>query len=135
MHFFIRQNLLFGETLCYLRNAMSHQWSLCFLVSPVVLLTKRHVVPVVTYFFLLFQGFPGAGSSTSKSAGLHADLWIIAPVRLFIWITAIHKRVIRGRFSLRSSAGQSRNISFYSYLVLRNISFEISASYVFELSS
>ena len=26
------------------------------------------------HFFLLFQGFPGARSSTSKLAGLHADL-------------------------------------------------------------
>ena len=39
-----------------------------------------------------FQGFPGAGSSTSKLARLHVDFWNIAPIQLFVWITAIHKR-------------------------------------------
>ena len=36
------------------------------------------------HFFLLFQGFPKAESSTSKLAGLHADLQNIAEVRLFV---------------------------------------------------
>ena len=31
-----------------------------------------------------FQDFPGAGSWTSKLAGFHADLWNLAPVRLFV---------------------------------------------------
>ena len=33
--------------------------------------------------FLLFQGLPGTGSSTSKLAGLHPDLWNIALAQLF----------------------------------------------------
>ena len=41
-----------------------------------------------------FQSFPGAGSSTSELARLHADLQNIAPARLFPWITAIPKRAI-----------------------------------------
>ena len=79
--------------------------------------------------FLLFQGFPGASSSTSKLAELQSDLRNIAPARLFVWITAIHKRYICGRFYLRARTGQSRNINLHEELVLQNISFEIFASY------
>ena len=49
--------------------------------------------------------------------------------RLSLCITAIHKRFICGRFYLRARAGQSRNINLYGELILRNISFEIFASY------
>ena len=43
------------------------------------------------YFTLLpafFKASPGASSSTSRLAGLHADLWNIVPAQLFAWITA-----------------------------------------------
>ena len=39
-----------------------------------------------------FQGFPGASSSTSKLAGLHASLQNIALACLFLWITTIHNK-------------------------------------------
>ena len=55
-------------------------------------LTLRCFVPYTPSCW--FQGFPGAGSSTSKLAGLYADLRNIAPTRLFVWITAIYKRDI-----------------------------------------
>ena len=67
------------------------------------------------HFLLLFQGFPGASSSTSQSAGLHADHRNIAPAQLFVWITAIKKRFIWGRFYLRVRAGQSQRISFVEH--------------------
>ena len=37
MHFFIRQKLFLGETLCYLWETMLPQWSPCFLVLPMLL--------------------------------------------------------------------------------------------------
>ena len=77
----------------------------------------------------LFQNFPGVGSSASKLAVLHADLRKMAPARLFVWITTIHKRFICGRFYLTARSGQSQNITLHGELVLRNISFEIFASY------
>ena len=49
----------------------------------------------------VFKASLGAGSSTSKLAGLHADLWNIAPTRLFVWMTAIHKRYT-SRFYLKA---------------------------------
>ena len=64
-------------------------------------LTFRSFLPYTSSCF--FQGFPRADSLT----GLHADLRNIAPDRLFVWITAIHKRFICGRFYLRAMAGQS----------------------------
>ena len=78
-------------------------------------LTGRHATPLVTLlfgtasatdlrerfllsgiFYLTFHpaGFrclPGAGGSTSKLAGFHADLRNIAPAQLFVWITTIQK--------------------------------------------
>ena len=39
-----------------------------------------------------FQGNSGAGISTLKLVGLHADIRNIVPARLFVWITTIHKR-------------------------------------------
>ena len=79
--------------------------------------------------FLLFQGFLGAVSSTSKLTWLHANLRKIPPARQFLWITVIHKLFICGRFCLRARAGQSRNINLHRELVLWNVSFEILASY------
>ena len=46
-----------------------------------------------------------------------------APARIFVWITAIHKRFIRGRFYLRVRAGWPRNINPHEAFVLRNTSF------------
>ena len=67
--------------------------------------TLRHFLPCTPS--CCFQGFYRTSSSTSKLAGLHADLWNIIPVRLFVWITAIHKRYA-GRFYLRARHGQIR---------------------------
>ena len=75
------------------------------------------------------KGFPGDNISTSKSIRLHDDSQNIAPARLFVWITVIHKRFICGGFYLRARAGQVRNINFSRELVVRNICFDISASY------
>ena len=88
--------------------------------------TLRHFFFCTTSCF--FQGFPGASSSTSELAGLHSDPWNIAPAELFVWITAIHKRFIYGRFYLRTRAGQSGNIKLYGELVLQNISLGIFPS-------
>ena len=49
--------------------------------------TLRHFSPHNSSCW--FQGFLGAGSSTSKLAGLHADLWNIVLARLFIWIIRV----------------------------------------------
>ena len=46
-----------------------------------------------------FKAYLGAGNSTSRLAGLHNDLRNIAPDRLFVWITRIHKRDIHSRFT------------------------------------
>ena len=117
-----------------------------------VLLKGRYATPVVTwwstssatdlrehfllsgvfYFALLpafFKASLGASSSTTTLGALHADLQNITPAQLLVWIPAIHKRFICGRFYLRARAGQSQNIKLYRELVLQNISFEILASY------
>ena len=63
---------------------------------------ERFLLSGFCYLALLPGGFKaslGAGSSTSKLAGLHADLWNITPIKLFVWITAIHKRVILAGFT------------------------------------
>ena len=67
-------------------------------------LREHFLLSSVFYLTLLpfFQGFPGAVSSTSKLAVLHADLRNIVPARLFVWITTINKRFICGRFYLRA---------------------------------
>ena len=105
-----------------------------------VLLTGRYATPVVTWWsttsatglrkrFLLsgvfylalllaFRGFPWTGSSTSKLAGLHADFRNIAPPRIFVWITPIHKRFICGRFYLRATACKSQYIKLHGILIL-----------------
>ena len=89
--------------------------------------TLRCFLPCTPSCFL--KGFPGDDNSTSKSAGFRDDLQIIALVRLFVWKTVIHKGFICGRFYLTTRAGQVRNIKFPRELVVRNISFDISASY------
>ena len=45
-----------------------------------------------------FRASLGAGSSTSRLAGLPADLRNIAPAWLFVWITTTYKRGIDSRF-------------------------------------
>ena len=60
-------------------------------------LRERFLLSGVFYLALLpavFKASLGAGSSTSRLAGLHGDLRTITPARLFVWITAIHKRFI-----------------------------------------
>ena len=69
--------------------------------------------------FQFFQGFPGAGSSTSKLAGLHAEL-------LFKSQQSTKDLYVVG---LRARAGQSQNTNRHRELVLWNISFEIFAPY------
>ena len=51
-------------------------------------------------FPAVFKTSLGAGSSTSRLAGLHADFRNIAPALLLVWIKAIHKRFIRVGFRL-----------------------------------
>ena len=95
-------------------------------------LREGFLLPGVFYLVLLPAAFKTslvAGSSTSRLAGLHAVLQNIAPARLFVWITAIHKRFILVGFYLRARAGQSRNINLYRELFLRKASREMFASY------
>ena len=116
-----------------------------------VLLMGHYVTPVVTWWstasatdlrelfllssffklilFAAFQGLPGASSSISRLAGLHADLWNLVPAQLFAWITAIHKRFICGRFYWRVRLGQSWEINLHRELILQNINFSKFASY------
>ena len=57
-------------------------------------LRERFLLSGVIYLALLpavFKASLGASSSTSKLAGLHANLQNIAPTPLLAWITAIHK--------------------------------------------
>ena len=104
---------LLSEKIRGLRDAMPRLWLLCFLHHRVTYRVPCHpsghlVIYCECYrferaFFTLrrfllytpscwFNASLRAGSSTSKVAGLHADLWNIAPARLFVWITTIHKR-------------------------------------------
>ena len=107
---------------------MPRHWSLFYGIT--MLLTGRHAMPVViqwstasatdlrerfllsgVFFYLTllpasFKASLGAGSSTSRLAGLHIDLRNIAPARVFVWITTIHKRVILYRLYLWFTAGQ-----------------------------
>ena len=99
----------------YLRNTMSRQW------SPGNLPRVLRIWESVFYSQAFF--------SLYSLAELHADLRNIARTHLFVWITAIYKIFFCGRFSLRARAGQSRNINLHGELILRNICFEIFASY------
>ena len=70
--------------------------------NPVVVsatdLRERFLLSGVFYLTLLlafFKASLGASSSTSRLAGLHADLWNIALAQLFVWITVIHKSFVR----------------------------------------
>ena len=107
-------------------TSLTHR-ALCHASSHLVIYRKCYRFESIFYSqafstlqsFLLFQGFPGASSSTSKLAGLPTDLLNIAPTRLFVWITAIHRRFVCGRFYLRSMADQSQNINLHGELVLK----------------
>ena len=103
---------LLSEKLHDLLDAMWCYWSLCFLMSPcylqdamlmVMQWSTTSAVDLREHYLLsgnfyltslpaVFKASLGAGSSTSKLAGLHADLRNIVPVWLFVWITTIHKR-------------------------------------------
>ena len=74
----------------------------------------------LTLFAAFFKASLGAGSSTSRLAGLHADLCLnhSNPQNFFL-----------GRFYLSGRAGQSRNINIYVELALQNVSFKMSASH------
>ena len=90
-------------------------------------LRERFLLSGISYLTLLpafFKASQGAGSWTSKLAGLHADLQNIVPAQLFVWTTAIHKSFIWGRFLLRVRAGLLGNINLF-----RNVSFEMFASH------
>ena len=72
-------------------HVSGHPWS----TTSATNLRKRFVPSSVFYLALLPAGLKpslGAGSSTSKLAGFHADLRNIVQNRLFVWITTIHKR-------------------------------------------
>ena len=81
---------------CYLQDAMPCQWP----SSELQVLQMWESVFYSQVFFYLkllpagFKASLGAGSSTSRLAGLHADLWNIALAWLFVWITTIHKIVM-----------------------------------------
>ena len=83
--------------------------------------TLRRFLPCVPSGF--FQGFPDASSSTSKIAGLHADLRNIYQTSPFVWITKIQKIFICGRLNLRVRAGWPWNINLQGAFLLQNISF------------
>ena len=109
------QKTPFGETPWLTGRHATPLVSLFFIIT--MLLTERHAMPVVILWsttsatdlrecFLLsgvfyltllpasFKASLGAGSSTSRLAGFHADLRNIVLAWLFVWITTIHKRVI-----------------------------------------
>ena len=63
------------------------------------------------FYLTLLPGFYGAGSSSSKLAGLHADLRNIVPAQLFFWITKIHKRgIVVGSVYGLQLAGYVKNL-------------------------
>ena len=64
--------------------------------------TLRPFLPCTpSSFFKAYLGY----RSTSKLAGIHADLQNIAPVALFVCTASIYKRLICGSFFLRVRAG------------------------------
>ena len=107
-----QSKISFGETPWLIACHATPLVTLLFGIT--ILLTGRHCMPVVIYhechgfertiftlmiFYLAllpagFKASLGAFSSTSRLTGLRADLWNIAPVRLFVWTTTIHKRVM-----------------------------------------
>ena len=85
---------------CYLQDAMPCQWSSSDLTQ-VLRIWEHFLLSGVFYLTLLpasFKASLGGGSSTSRLAGLPADLWNIAPAWLFVWITTTYKRGIDSRF-------------------------------------
>ena len=86
--------LFFLVSPCYWQDAMPCQWSSTASATD---LREHFLLSGVFYLTLLPAGFKaslGAGSSTAKLAGLHADLWNIAPAQLLLQMTAIHKGAI-----------------------------------------
>ena len=118
---------------CYLKGAMSRQWSPGDL--PWVLRIWGSVFDSQAFFtmqsflFFFFQGFPGAGSSTAKLAGFHTNLRNIAPAQLFVWGTAIHKIDSCHTFYLRARTGQTQTLIFKELLSYGNFFFERFTSY------
>ena len=80
----------------------------------IAFLTLKRFLPCTHSCF--FQRFLCAGSSTSKLAGLHADLRNIVLAWLFVWITTIHKRNICGRFYLKVGLASHGTIIFTEHL-------------------
>ena len=115
-----------------------HYMTQLSLITAPVLLTRYFVTPVVIKWsstsatdlrqrFLLSGVFlPFIPSCLTFH---HADLRNIHPAGLFVWFTALHKRLICGRFYLRLRVGQSGDIKFHGELILPNIHFEIFTSY------
>ena len=72
---------------CYLQDTMPCQWSSSDFTLRATDLRERFLLSGIFYLTLLPAGFKaslGAGSSTSKLAGLHADLRNIVPAQLFV---------------------------------------------------
>ena len=111
---------------CYLQDTMPCQWSIGDL-SRVLRIWKSAFYSLAFFnSFLLFQIFPGAGSSTSKLAESR-DMTRPRPDYLFEWHQS--KRFLWGRFFIRARAGQSQSVNLHRELVLQNIIFEMFASY------
>ena len=81
------------EKLRDLQDAMPCQKPLCFLIITIAMLLRgRYAMPYHLVHLVIqpasqpasIKASLGAGSSTLMLAGLHADLQIIAPARLFI---------------------------------------------------
>ena len=90
---------LSGKHQCYLQDTIPCQWSTDLLQMLWIWESGFYSQDFFTlHSFLLFQGFPGSGSSNTKLAGIHADLRNIALAQLFVSITAIRKKVICGWF-------------------------------------
>ena len=89
--------------------------SLIFLVLQQVLMIWGGVFYAQAFFtlhsfptFFIQPGFigfsQGTGSSTTKDTGIHAEVWNIVTIQLFVWITQQpNKRIIVGRFYLCAS--------------------------------
>ena len=99
MHFFVRQKLLFGVTL-WLTG--------CHTLPVVTLFFLCHRVTYRTLFILIFKHSPVPTICLNHSNPQKINMW---------WVL------------FKARAGRSRNTNFHRELVLRNVSFEISASY------
>ena len=113
-----------------IRNSTSvTYWTLCHNREQLVIYCecygfKRAFFTLRRFFYLaLFPDF------SRPPWDRQFNLKVKTASRWSVWITAIHKRFICGRFYLRASAGQSGNINLHGELVLQNIRFEMNASY------